>query len=121
MSWYLAALKKYTDFDGRARRKEYWMFALFNFLAIFALASFDTLLGTMGSRIGLLSGLYCLVIFLPSLAVAIRRLHDTNRTGWWVLFGIVPIVGAIVLLIFNVLDSQPGTNRFGISPKETLA
>jgi uncharacterized membrane protein YhaH (DUF805 family) len=120
MKWFLDALtKKYATFAGRARRKEYWYFVLFYVLAIVVLAIVDEMMGTFSeeAEIGLLSGLFVLATFIPSLAVTVRRLHDTDRSGWWILINLVPIVGAIVLLVFTLLDSQPGENRFGANPK----
>lgn len=119
MHWYLDVLKKYTVFQGRARRKEYWMFTLFSFLIYIALATIDGILGMGGEGgAGLFTMLYSLAVLLPSLAVAIRRLHDTGRSGWWLLISLVPIVGGIVLLVFLVLDSQPVSNQYGPNPKE---
>ncbi|OPL14085.1 MAG: hypothetical protein AVO34_06205 [Firmicutes bacterium ML8_F2] len=119
MHWYLDVLKKYFVFQGRAHRTEYWMFTLFSVLVYIALMIIEGILG-MGSEtgLGLLSTLYSLAVLLPSLGVAVRRLHDTNRSGWWLLIGLVPIVGGIVLLVFMVMDSQPGSNQYGLNPKE---
>lgn len=123
MKWYVKVLKQYTDFEGRARRKEYWMFTLVNFLIMMALQALLFMGAGMNpeSTLGLLLsgilGLYALGVFIPSLAVTVRRLHDTNRSGWWVLISFVPIIGAIVLLVFLVQDSQPGTNQYGENPK----
>lgn len=113
MNWYLGCWKKYVEFSGRARRQEYWMFVLFNILASVALAVVDGILGTSGA----LGGLYSLAVLLPSLAVTFRRLHDTDRSGWWLLICLIPLVGAIVFLVFLCLDSKPGANRFGPNPK----
>jgi uncharacterized membrane protein YhaH (DUF805 family) len=122
MNWYLAVLKKYAEFTGRARRTEYWMFALFNFLIYVVLAVIDTKAGLMNPLgLGVLSGLYSLAVFVPSLAVSVRRLHDTDRSGWWLLILLVPLIGAIVFLVFMLLDSQPGENRHGPSPKAAVA
>src|SRR5947209_2955356 len=119
MSWYLEVLKKYAVFSGRARRMEYWMFVLFNIIILIVLALIDYLTGTFSPRagVGLLGGLYSLVVLVPSLAVTVRRLHDTGRTGWWILIGLIPVIGNIVLLIFMVLDSEPGANEYGPNPK----
>lgn len=103
---WLDVMKKTLDFSSRARRKEYWMFFLVNMLIAFVLGFIDGLLNTGG----VLSNLFNLVILLPSIAVAIRRMHDTDHRGWWLL---VPIVGFVFLL----LDTKPGPNRFGPSPK----
>jgi uncharacterized membrane protein YhaH (DUF805 family) len=119
MDWYLEVLKKYAVFSGRARRKEYWMFTLFNVLISIVLAIVDRVLGFgENGGTGPLGALYSLAVLIPSLAVSVRRLHDTGRSGWWLLLGLVPCVGFIVLLIFMVQDSQPGANEYGPNPKE---
>lgn len=117
MNWYIEALKKYATFSGRSRRAEYWMFGLISLVVSIVLAFVE---GMMGSP-GLLGAIYGLAVLLPSLAVTVRRLHDTNRTGWWLLIALIPIVGAIVLLVFMVLDSEPGENQYGANPKAAAA
>lgn len=112
MNWYLDVIKnKYAKFDGRARRQEYWMFVLFNFIAIVIVSLIDALLG-----LGFLGLIYMLAVLVPSIAVAIRRLHDIGKPGWWILIGFVPIVG-LVLIYFLVLDSAAGDNEYGPNPK----
>jgi uncharacterized membrane protein YhaH (DUF805 family) len=120
MSWFIAALKKYAVFSGRARRKEYWLFTLFAALIYVVLLA--VALATHGSpaMIGV-AGLVELALLLPAWGVTVRRLHDTGRSGWWILFGIVPLVGAITLLVFYCTDSQAGANKYGPNPKETAA
>ena len=113
MHWYLDVLKKYAVFSGRARRTEYWMFFLFNFIIGFVLGIIEGTIGT-GSA---LASLYTLAVLIPGVSVAVRRLHDTNRSGWWMLIGLIPIVGAIVLIIFLVKDSQANENQYGPNPK----
>jgi uncharacterized membrane protein YhaH (DUF805 family) len=113
MNYYLDVLKKYAVFTGRARRKEYWMFFLFNIIISFVIGFIDGLVGT----VGILSIVYALGMLLPGLGVSIRRLHDTDRSGWWLFISLVPIVGFIVLLVFLVSDSQPGENKYGPNPK----
>ena len=119
MGWYIEALKKYAVFGGRSRRKEYWYFVLFSVIVSLVLSAIDALLGTFSSstNVGLLGGIYGLAIIVPSIAVSVRRLHDIDRTGWWVLIHLVPVIGSIVLLVFAVLDGTPGENRFGSNPK----
>ena len=117
MHWYLAVLKKYAVFSGRARRKEYWMFFLFNIIIELVLGGIEALAG--GS--GVLGGIYGLAVLIPGIAVAARRLHDTDRSGWWLLIGLLPLIGAIVLLVFMVQDSQPGANQYGPNPKTATA
>ena len=117
MNWYIGCWKKYVEFSGRARRREFWIFCLFNILAGILISVLDVVLGTGA----MLNGAYSLAAFLPSLAVSIRRLHDTDRSGWWYLLAFLPIVGWIVLLVFDCLDSTPGDNRFGPNPKGAAA
>jgi uncharacterized membrane protein YhaH (DUF805 family) len=119
MQWYLEVLKKYAQFSGRARRKEYWYFVLFNMIFSIVLAMVDNLTGTLNpeSGVGLLSGIYSLAVLIPSIAVAFRRLHDTGRSAWWLLIGLIPLIGWIVLIVFLVQDSQEGENEYGVSPK----
>jgi len=118
MKWYLKVLRNYAIFEGRARRKEYWYFTLFNFLAFFVLTIIDGVIGSFNSEagIGLLGGIYAFAVLTPYLGVSIRRLHDTDRSGWWLLIELIPIIGGLVLLIFMVLDSQPSDNQFGLNP-----
>jgi uncharacterized membrane protein YhaH (DUF805 family) len=119
LSWFVEALKKYAVFSGRSRRKEYWYFVLFVVIVSIVLSLIDSLSGTYHSEsgTGLLSGISSLAILIPSIAVSVRRLHDIGRTGWWVLISLVPLIGWIVLLVFHVQDSTPGTNRYGPNPK----
>jgi uncharacterized membrane protein YhaH (DUF805 family) len=119
MNWYLEVLKKYAVFDGRARRKEYWYFFLINTVISIFLAFIDSFTGTISEDvgIGLLDGLYALAVLIPGTAVTVRRLHDTDRSGWWILIGLIPVIGGIALLVFMVLDSTPGDNQYGPNPK----
>jgi len=117
--YYTGVLRKYVDFSGRARRAEYWFFVLVNALISIAIQIVEAIFGiSSGGGVGILSGLYGLAVLLPSLAVACRRLHDTNRSGWWLLIALIPIIGVIVLIIFAVQDSDEGTNKYGPNPKE---
>jgi len=115
--WYMQVLKKYAVFSGRARRKEYWFFILWYVIISIGLAIIDSVAGLHIGKAGVLQTLYALALLIPSLAVAVRRLHDTGRTGWWLLIGLIPLIGAIVLLVFMFTDSQPGENEYGSSPK----
>ena len=123
MNWYFEVLKKYAVFSGRARRKEYWYFALFNMIISIVLAVIDGVTGSFSAEagMGLLGGIYTLAILIPGIAVSVRRLHDTERSGWWLLIALVPLIGAIVLLVFMVQDSKPGQNQYGANPKEATA
>ncbi|MFF0090297.1 DUF805 domain-containing protein [Streptomyces canus] len=112
MNYFLDALKKYAVFSGRARRKEYWMYALFVGII------YAVLLGIgIAAKMVWLPIIFYVAILLPSLAVTVRRLHDTGRSGWWILFGLVPLVGGITLFVFSVLDSEPVDNKYGPNPK----
>ena len=121
MNWFVTVVKKYTEFSGRARRSEYWYYMLVYLIIYAALAVVNVVTGTFSytSGIGLLGGIFALALLLPSVGVGIRRLHDTGRSGWWLLLGLVPVVG-IVLLFFLAQDSEVGTNRFGPNPKTAV-
>lgn len=130
VNWYIKVLKKYAVFSGRARRKEYWMFVLFNF--IFSLVTFllDLVIfvtGLLGFGplfvigflgFGLLSAVYSLAVLVPGLAVSVRRLHDVGKSGWYLLINLIPIAGPIWFLVLTCLDSQAGDNKYGPNPKE---
>ncbi len=114
MNWYVEALKKYTVFTGRSQRSEYWFFTLFNIIISVVIGLVEGFVGSP-SILGLL---YTFAVLLPGLAVSVRRLHDTNHSGWWLLIALIPLVGAVILLIFMVTDSTPGENQYGVNPKE---
>ncbi len=104
---------KYVTFSGRARRSEYWYFALFT-------GVISSILNAVGKNVeafAIIGGIFGLAVLLPSLAVCVRRLHDINKSGWWILISLVPIVGAILLIIWYCKDSDPGENNFGPNPK----
>jgi uncharacterized membrane protein YhaH (DUF805 family) len=114
MEWYLKVVKEnYANFKGRARRKEYWMFALINMLFVFVVAIIDYFLGTFP----IIYCIYLLAIVIPSIAVSVRRLHDIGKSGWWFFIGLIPIIGAIWLLVLLCTDGNPGENSYGPSPK----
>ncbi|MEZ4660976.1 MAG: DUF805 domain-containing protein [Caldilineaceae bacterium] len=118
MNWYMEVLKKYAVFSGRARRAEYWYFVLFNVIISIVLAVVDLILGTGGDTgVGILGALYSLAVLLPSLGVSVRRLHDTGRSGWWLLLGIIPVIGGLILLYWTIQDSESGANQYGPYPK----
>ena len=127
------ALKKYADFSGRARRKEFWMWQLFNFIVNFVFQVIAGILGVIAAAssyesasffgillfiVNLASWIFSLAVLIPNLSVAVRRLHDTGRSGWNLLLGLIPCVGVIILLIYYCQDSQPGMNQYGENPKE---
>jgi uncharacterized membrane protein YhaH (DUF805 family) len=119
MDWYLEVLNKYAVFEGRARRKEYWFFMLFNVLISMVLGIFDRLLGNFDplSGVGFFGFIYMLGIMIPGLAVSVRRLHDSGRSGWWLLMSLIPVIGSLVLLYFMLCNSDTGSNQYGASPK----
>ncbi|EMB25515.1 DUF805 domain-containing protein [Treponema denticola] len=112
MNYYLDVLKKYIVFDGRARRKEYWMFILFNVIVGGVLAILDSILGT-----AILGYLYSLAVLLPSLAVQVRRLHDINKPWYWIFITLIPLVGAIWMIVLMATEGTRGDNDFGPDPK----
>ena len=111
---FLEPYKKYAVFSGRSRRKEYWLFTLFYYIAIVVLSFIDGVIGTPG----VITTLFVLITILPYIALGVRRLHDTERTGWWILISLIPVIGAIWFIVLCCLDSNPGENRFGKNPKE---
>jgi uncharacterized membrane protein YhaH (DUF805 family) len=114
MNWFIDVVtKKYATFTGRAHRTEYWMFVLVYIVIAIVVSVVDGILKTGG----ILGGLLGLALLVPSIAVAVRRLHDTSRTGWWVLIALVPVIGFIVALVFMCLDGTPGSNEYGPNPK----
>ena len=123
MNWYLAVLKNYAGFSGRARRKEYWMFTLFNIIFAIVAMILDNVLGIAMAEIGYgpLYGLYALAMLIPGLAVSVRRLHDVGKSGWMLLIALIPLIGAIWLLVLMLTDSNPGENQYGSNPKEMTA
>ena len=112
MNWFMAVLKKYAVFSGRARRKEFWMFILFYIIIAIVLGVVDSIIG-----MPVLGTLFALGLLIPSLAVGARRLHDTGKSGWWQLIGLIPFIGILILIIFWVMDSNPGDNQYGPNPK----
>jgi uncharacterized membrane protein YhaH (DUF805 family) len=124
MDWYLKVLRQYADFDGRARRQEYWMYTLFNILIIGVLYVLMFMGGADGGAITMIAmglvAIYSLAVMIPSVAVAVRRLHDVGKSGWMLLIGLVPILGGIWLLVLYCTDSQPGDNEYGPNPKEDI-
>ncbi len=125
MHWYIEVLKKYAVFNGRARRAEFWYFFLFSAVISIFLAVIDEFMGLKfemgGENLGFLSTLYYIAVLIPYLAVVFRRLHDTDRSGLWILIAFIPLIGAIVLLVFLILRGTEGDNRFGPDPKASEA
>jgi uncharacterized membrane protein YhaH (DUF805 family) len=127
MNYYLKVLQNYATFSGRARRSEYWFFALFNMIFAIVAMVLDNILGTtlnMGYGVSLPYGyiyiLYTIVVLIPGLAVAVRRLHDIGKSGWMFLIVLIPIIGPIWLLVLLFTDSQQGSNKWGENPKQIV-
>lgn len=121
MHWFTdVVLKKYADFTGRARRKEFWMFILFSFIISIVLSIIDRALGlTYGYKdnSGVLSSIFSLAILVPTLAVAVRRMHDTNRSGWWIAINLICCIGWIWFIVLAAQEGTPGDNQYGPDPK----
>lgn len=129
MEWMILPYRRYAEFSGRSRRKEYWLFALFQLLvsmvigAVFGQSSYMTGEGMMAAGTlvrgpgGVVQNLFVLVSFIPGLAVTVRRLHDQDRSGWLLLLVFLPILGWFALFVFMCLEGTRGTNRFGPDPK----
>lgn len=121
MHWYIEVLKKYAVFSGRARRAEFWYFFLISAIISIFLTLIDEFMGLKfelrGENLGFLSTLYYIAVLIPYLAVIFRRLHDTGRSGWWILIFFIPIVGVIVAVVFLASKGTEGDNRFGPDPK----
>jgi uncharacterized membrane protein YhaH (DUF805 family) len=113
MKWYITVWRKYADFSGRARRKEYWMFTLFNFIITMVLTVL-VLIPFVGF---ILMGLYGLALIIPALAVTVRRLHDLGKSGWWYFITFIPLIGGIWLFVLTCLNGQAGANQYGPDPK----
>jgi len=120
MDWMLMPLRRYADFSGRSRRKEYWMFFLGVIIVVMLLFFIESALGLGGMVMGTygpLTSIFALVLIVPGLAVQVRRFHDQDKTGWLVLLGFIPVVGGLVVLVFMALEGTNGPNKYGPDPK----
>jgi uncharacterized membrane protein YhaH (DUF805 family) len=111
--WYIKPFEKFLEFSGRSRRKEFWTFVLVNLGIMIVLNVLEGIIGLFG----IIATLFSLAILIPNISVGVRRLHDTGRTGWWLLLSFIPLIGLIVLIYFFVQDSEPAANQYGPSPK----
>ena len=120
MEWALLPFRRYAEFTGRTRRKEYWSFVLLLFVVSLVIGFIEGMLGLSGmvGTYGPLSWLFLLIVLIPSIAVGVRRFHDLGKSGWWILIGIVPILGALVLIFFFVQEGEKGPNEYGPDPLE---
>ncbi|MCS0788877.1 DUF805 domain-containing protein [Cytobacillus firmus] len=118
MNAFIKVVKESFNFRGRSRRREYWMFILFTFLISIILTIIEMIFGwEITEDIGILTTLFSLIMLIPSLSVTVRRLHDTGKSGWWILISLIPLIGGIIILIFTLIDSERGSNKYGPSPK----
>lgn len=120
MNWYKKVLNQYTDFNGRARRKEFWMFVLFNIIFAIIAMTIDNIFGIANDLTGYgpIYIIYSLAVLIPGLAVSVRRLHDIGKNGWMILIGFIPLIGWIWLIVLFATDGKPGVNMYGPNPKE---
>ena len=114
MEWYTLAFKKFAEFTGRSRRKEYWMFMVINFIISMVFAIIDIVAGPL-----FIGTIYSLVVLIPSLALSVRRLHDTGKSGWMILISLIPLVGVIWLIILFATEGDYGPNQYGPDPKRS--
>jgi uncharacterized membrane protein YhaH (DUF805 family) len=123
MEWYLKVMRQYADFNGRARRKEYWMFYLFNIIFVIIAMVLDNVLGIAFEQIGYgpIYIIYALAVLIPGLAVTVRRLHDVGKSGLMILIGLIPLIGGIWLLVLMCTESDSGSNEYGPNPKDASA
>ena len=125
MKWFIKCIEQYADFNGRARRKEFWMFTLFFLIFGWGTNFLDMKLGTsfnllpLGQKIGggAISFIYCMALFVPYCAVGVRRLHDIGKSGFYYFAALIPVIGWIILLVWFLKDSQSGENEYGLNPK----
>jgi len=119
MHWYLKVLKDYAVFTGRSQRMEFWIFILISTIITWILGYIDIAAGLVDPEtgLGLVSAIYSLAVLIPSVAVGARRLHDIGRSGWWQLLVLIPLLGAIALIVMFALDSKSGDNKYGANPK----
>ncbi|WP_405977612.1 DUF805 domain-containing protein [Streptomyces sp. NBC_00158] len=117
MHYYVDVIKRYADFSGRARRQEYWMFVLCSIPIMLVAIALDFALGSYP----VIFYIYNLAVFLPTLGLSVRRLHDTGRSGWWYLIGFIPFVGWIGIIVLMALEGDAGPNEYGANPKQVTA
>ena len=123
MEWFIYALQRFREFNGRSRRREFWNYVLFYLLLGIGATFLDNLFGfsDLGDNVGPIYALFFLIMLIPSLAVSVRRLHDVDKSGWFLLVGFIPIIGFIWLLIYYLREGTYGPNPYGDDPKEELA
>ena len=118
MSYYSICLSKFADFSGRARRREYWTFALVNCLIAMLLLILGLAFGEDSPASNIMVTIFYLIMLVPNLSVSVRRLHDIGKSGWYMFLSLIPLIGGLILLIWSLMDSEPGENQYGKNPKE---
>lgn len=117
MNYYSICLSKFADFSGRARRREYWTFALVNGLIALILLILGLAFGEDSPASNIMVTIFYLIMLVPNLSVSVRRLHDIGKSGWWLFIGFIPLIGSLLLLVWSLMDSEPGENQYGENPK----
>lgn len=117
MNYYSICLSKFADFSGRARRREYWTFALVNCLIAMLLLILGLAFGEDSPASNIMVTIFYLIMLVPNLSVSVRRLHDIGKSGWWLFIGFIPLIGSLLLLVWSLMDSEPGENQYGENPK----
>ena len=117
MNYYSICLSKFADFSGRARRREYWTFALVNCLIALLLLILGLAFGEDSPASNIMVTIFYLIMLVPNLSVSVRRLHDIGKSGWWLFIGLIPLVGSLLLLVWSLMDSEEGENQYGENPK----
>ena len=118
MNYYSICLSKFADFSGRARRREYWTFALVNCLIAMLLLILGLAFGEDSPASNIMVTIFYLIMLVPNLSVSVRRLHDIGKSGWWLFIGLIPLIGSLILLVWALMDSEPGENQYGKNPKD---
>lgn len=118
MNYYSICLSKFADFSGRARRREYWTFALVNGLIALILLILGLAFGEDSPASNIMVKIFYLIMLVPNLSVSVRRLHDIGKSGWYMFLSLIPLIGVLILLIWSLMDSEPGENQYGKNPKE---
>lgn len=118
MNYYSICLSKFADFSGRARRREYWTFALVNCLIALLLLILGLAFGEDSPASNIMVTIFYLIMLVPNLSVSVRRLHDIGKSGWYMFLGLIPLIGGLILLVWSLMDSEPGENQYGKNPKD---
>lgn len=118
MNYYSICLSKFADFSGRARRREYWTFVLVNCLIALLLMTLGLAFGEDSPASNIMVTIFYLIMLVPNLSVSVRRLHDIGKSGWYMFLSLIPLIGGLILLIWSLMDSEPGENQYGKNPKE---